>query len=198
MIFWGTCLRTRHRPPPQRVSRGGEEVMRHVNWFGEQQWRISASLTSECMPSPILKGAVAEFKAEGLIKPTGRIYRQDYVVFLRAVAGRSRSYANILTPCVQPSLGRTDTWSRILNKSNVDGLIRLHCFTLPISGFGKLSVECRHVFSGEWQRFFGSSILRWKCQPRFHISGKRDKSELRHSHNKFRWKFSQVQPNTAC
>jgi ketosteroid isomerase-like protein len=34
------------------------------------------------------QAAVAEFKAEGLIKPTGRIYRQDYVVFLRAVAGK--------------------------------------------------------------------------------------------------------------
>jgi len=28
--------------------------------------------------------AVAEVKAEGLIKPTGRVYRQEYVVFLRA------------------------------------------------------------------------------------------------------------------
>jgi hypothetical protein len=27
--------------------------------------------------------AVAEFKAEGLIKPTGRNYDQDYVLFLR-------------------------------------------------------------------------------------------------------------------
>jgi len=34
------------------------------------------------------EAAVAEFKAEGLIKPTGRIYRQDYVLFLRAVAGK--------------------------------------------------------------------------------------------------------------
>jgi uncharacterized protein len=31
------------------------------------------------------EAAVAEVKAEGLIKPTGRIYRQDYVLFLRAV-----------------------------------------------------------------------------------------------------------------
>jgi ketosteroid isomerase-like protein len=28
--------------------------------------------------------AVAEVKASGLIKPTGRIYLQDYVLFLRA------------------------------------------------------------------------------------------------------------------
>jgi ketosteroid isomerase-like protein len=34
------------------------------------------------------QGAVAEVKAEGLIKPTGRIYRQDYVLFLRAAGGK--------------------------------------------------------------------------------------------------------------
>ena len=32
--------------------------------------------------------AVAEAKAEAFIKPTGRIYRQDYVVFLRAADGK--------------------------------------------------------------------------------------------------------------
>jgi ketosteroid isomerase-like protein len=32
--------------------------------------------------------AVAEVKAEGLIKTTGRRYRQEYVVFLRAVGGK--------------------------------------------------------------------------------------------------------------
>ena len=34
------------------------------------------------------EGAVAEVKAEALIKPTGRIYRQEYVVFLRAAGGK--------------------------------------------------------------------------------------------------------------
>jgi uncharacterized protein len=32
--------------------------------------------------------AVAEVKAEGRIKPTGRLYRQEYMVFLRAAAGK--------------------------------------------------------------------------------------------------------------
>jgi len=32
--------------------------------------------------------AIAEVKAEGLIKSTGRVYRQEYVVFLRAGAGK--------------------------------------------------------------------------------------------------------------
>jgi ketosteroid isomerase-like protein len=35
--------------------------------------------------------AVAEVKAEGIIKPTGRVYRQEYVVFLRA-AGRKITF----------------------------------------------------------------------------------------------------------
>jgi ketosteroid isomerase-like protein len=34
------------------------------------------------------EAAVAEFKAEGRIKPTGRIYLQDYVLFLRAAGGK--------------------------------------------------------------------------------------------------------------
>ena len=32
--------------------------------------------------------AVAEVKGEGLIKSTGRMYRQDYVLFLRAAGGK--------------------------------------------------------------------------------------------------------------
>ncbi|HXJ38405.1 MAG TPA: hypothetical protein VNH18_03945 [Bryobacteraceae bacterium] len=35
-----------------------------------------------------VQGAVAEVKGEGLIKSTGRMYRQDYVVFLRVVEGK--------------------------------------------------------------------------------------------------------------
>jgi ketosteroid isomerase-like protein len=34
------------------------------------------------------QGAVAEVRREGLIKSTGRMYRQDYVVFLRAADGK--------------------------------------------------------------------------------------------------------------
>jgi uncharacterized protein len=34
------------------------------------------------------EAAVAEFKAEGLIKPTRRIYVQNYVLFLRAEGGK--------------------------------------------------------------------------------------------------------------
>jgi len=34
------------------------------------------------------EAAVAEVRAEGLIKATGRVYRQEYVVFLRARDGK--------------------------------------------------------------------------------------------------------------
>ena len=34
------------------------------------------------------EAAVGEVKAEGLIKSTGRVYRQNYVVFLRAAGGK--------------------------------------------------------------------------------------------------------------
>src|SRR5258706_15195303 len=50
-------------------------------------WRTSASSTSMSMPWPMRK-AQSEVKGEGLIKSTGRVYRQDYVVFLRAAHGK--------------------------------------------------------------------------------------------------------------
>jgi ketosteroid isomerase-like protein len=71
---------------PARLS-GREEVVRHVNWFlgAVENFRFSDIRVYPFVDS---QAAVAEFKAEGLIKPTGRIYRQDYVVFLRAVGGK--------------------------------------------------------------------------------------------------------------
>jgi uncharacterized protein len=71
---------------PARLM-GREEVMRHVNWFrgAVENFRFF-DIRLYAFADP--QAAVAEFKAEGLIKPTGRIYRQDYVVFLRAVAGK--------------------------------------------------------------------------------------------------------------
>ena len=71
---------------PARLT-GREEVTRHVNWFrgAVENFRFF-DIRVYAFADP--QAAVAEFKAEGLIKPTGRIYRQDYVVFLRAVAGK--------------------------------------------------------------------------------------------------------------
>ena len=71
---------------PARLM-GREEVMRHVKWFrgAVENFRFF-DIRVYAFADP--EAAVAEFKAEGLIKPTGRIYRQDYVLFLRAVAGK--------------------------------------------------------------------------------------------------------------
>ena len=71
---------------PARLS-GREEVVHHVTWFlGAVENFHFFDLKVYLFADP--EGAVAEVKAEGLIKPTGRIYRQDYVVFLRAVGGK--------------------------------------------------------------------------------------------------------------
>ena len=67
---------------PARLS-GREEVVRHVTWFlrAVENFRF---FDLKVYPFADLEGAVAEVKAEGLIKPTGRVYHQDYVLFLRA------------------------------------------------------------------------------------------------------------------
>ena len=71
---------------PARLS-GREEVVRHVTWFlgAVENFRFF-DVRIYALADPEV--AVAEFKAEGLIKPTGRIYVQDYVLFLHAADGR--------------------------------------------------------------------------------------------------------------
>jgi uncharacterized protein len=67
---------------PARLS-GRAEVVRHATWFvgAVENFRF---FDIKVYPFADPEGAVAEAKAEGLIKSTGRVYRQDYVVFLRA------------------------------------------------------------------------------------------------------------------
>jgi uncharacterized protein len=71
---------------PPRLS-GRLEVVRHVTWFlnAVENFRFF-DMNVQAMNDP--EAAVAEVKAEGLIKATGRIYHQDYVVFLRAFDGK--------------------------------------------------------------------------------------------------------------
>ena len=71
---------------PARLS-GREEVMRHVTWFlgAVENFRFF-DLKLYALTDP--QAAVAEVKAEALIKRTGRIYRQDYVFFLRAAGDK--------------------------------------------------------------------------------------------------------------
>jgi len=71
---------------PARLS-GRAEAVRHVNWFlgAVQNFRfIDPQVHAFADP----QAAVAQVRAVGLIKPTGRIYRQEYVVFLRAASGK--------------------------------------------------------------------------------------------------------------
>jgi uncharacterized protein len=71
---------------PARLS-GRHEVVRHASWFvgAVENFRFF-DVKVHAFTDP--EAAVAEFKGEGLIKSTGRIYRQDYVLFLRAAGGK--------------------------------------------------------------------------------------------------------------
>lgn len=71
---------------PARLA-GREEVLHHVDWFvgAVKDFRFF-DLRTHAFADP--DGAVAEVKAEGLIKSTGRIYRQEYVLFLHARDGK--------------------------------------------------------------------------------------------------------------
>jgi uncharacterized protein len=71
---------------PARLS-GREEVVRHISWFlGAVEKFHFFDVRVHAFADP--EAAVAEFKAEGLIKPTGRLYLQEYVLFLRAAGGK--------------------------------------------------------------------------------------------------------------
>jgi ketosteroid isomerase-like protein len=71
---------------PARLS-GREEVVRHVTWFlgAVENFRF---FDLRVYPSADPEAAVAEVKAEALIKATERTYRQEYVFFLRAKGGK--------------------------------------------------------------------------------------------------------------
>jgi uncharacterized protein len=71
---------------PARLS-GREKVVRHVTWFlgAVENFRF---FDLRVYPSADPEAAVAEVKAEALIKATGRTYRQEYVFFLRAKGGK--------------------------------------------------------------------------------------------------------------
>ena len=71
---------------PSRLS-GRDEVVRHATWFvgAVENFRFF-DLRLHTLADP--EAAVAEVKAEGIIKATRRFYRQEYVVFLRAVGGK--------------------------------------------------------------------------------------------------------------
>jgi ketosteroid isomerase-like protein len=93
---------------PARLS-GREEVIRHVTWFrgAVDNFRFFNLLVYPITDS---EGAVAEVKAEGIIKSTGRVYRQDYVVFLRAAGGSElphKKMSSVKTDALLPVEDRT-------------------------------------------------------------------------------------------
>jgi ketosteroid isomerase-like protein len=71
---------------PARLA-GREEVVGFVTWFlgAVDNFRFYDLTVYACADPDV---AVAEVKAEARIKPTGRLYRQEYVVFLRAAGGK--------------------------------------------------------------------------------------------------------------
>ena len=71
--------------PAQLSGRG--EAIRHATWFvsAVENFRFF-DLKMYVLADP--QGAIAEVKGEGLIKSTGRVYHQDYVVFLRVADGK--------------------------------------------------------------------------------------------------------------
>jgi ketosteroid isomerase-like protein len=80
---------------PARLS-GREAVVRHISWFlgAVENFRFY-DLRVHAFADP--EAAVAEVKAEGLIKPTGRVYR-----FSVRPMERSPSCASILIPSARP------------------------------------------------------------------------------------------------
>ena len=71
---------------PARLS-GRAEVVRHATWFVGAVEKFGF-FDLKVYPFADPEAAVAEVKGEGLIKSTGRTYRQDYVVFLRSTGGK--------------------------------------------------------------------------------------------------------------
>jgi len=71
---------------PARLA-GREAVVRHVTWFLGAVEKLRF-FDVEVHPFADPEAAVARFKGEALIKPTGRTYRQEYVLFLRAAGGK--------------------------------------------------------------------------------------------------------------
>jgi len=85
---------------PERLS-GREAVVRHVTWFlgAVEKFRFS-DVRVHAFADPA--AAVAEVKAEALIKPTGRVYRQEYACSFVPGPGRSLFFASTSTRCVRP------------------------------------------------------------------------------------------------
>ncbi len=81
---------------PARLS-GRDEILRHVTWFlgAVENFRFIEPKISAFTNS---LEAVVQVRAEALIKPTGRVYRQEYVMFLLAKDGKIAHIREYLDP----------------------------------------------------------------------------------------------------
>jgi uncharacterized protein len=84
-ILWELAYAPALGHPAQLCGRA--EAVRHGTWFAGavENFRFFDLKVYELADT---QSAVAEVKGEGLIKATGRVYRQDYVIFLWAVNGK--------------------------------------------------------------------------------------------------------------
>jgi len=72
---------------PARLA-GRAEVVRHANWFlaAVKDFRFIDPKVYAFADDP--GGAAAQVRGEGLVRQTGRVYRQEYVVFLRSAGAK--------------------------------------------------------------------------------------------------------------
>lgn len=84
-LIWELAYAPAIGHPAQLVGR--DAVLKHVRWFisAVENFRFIDPVVN-AFTDP--EAAVARVKAEALIKPTGRIYRQEYVVFLTSRNGK--------------------------------------------------------------------------------------------------------------
>jgi hypothetical protein len=71
---------------PEKLE-GRSAVEAHVGWFLKAV-KDFHFYDLRILPGADPESAVAEVKAEGVINDTGRVYRQNYIVFLKASDGR--------------------------------------------------------------------------------------------------------------
>jgi hypothetical protein len=95
------------------VGGGREAVMRHVTWFREA---VDSFRFFNLVIHPLVdpEGAAAEVEAQGIIKSTGRVYRQNFCV---RPAAKSYFSASISNPCLRPK--RRSFPSFVLNPKGI-------------------------------------------------------------------------------
>ena len=97
-------------------------MIRHITWFlgAVENFRF---FDLQVYPFAGPQAAVAQVRGEGLIKPTGRIYRQEYVVFPRAAGGKMVFMREYFDPTRAAKALKTPTSAA---RFRVDRVQRIH------------------------------------------------------------------------